>query len=182
MTLQPTAPREESPSLETIVLGGGCFWCLEGVFLRVRGVVSVESGYCNGHVIAPTYEQVCTGETGHAEVVKLGFDPREVSLRDLLTVFFTIHDPTTLNRQGNDVGTQYRSALYTFNAEQQKQAETAAQVFQSALKEKGYATITTEIASLDTFYYADDYHQQYLAKIPNGYCGLAGTGACYRPE
>jgi len=170
MTLQPTAPREESPSLETIVLGGGCFWCLEGVFLRVRGVVSVESGYCNGHVMAPTYEQVCTGETGHAEVVKLGFDPREISLRDLLTVFFTIHDPTTLNRQGNDVGTQYRSGIYVSS---DAQANVARAYMADLIKANPAleGRITTELCLLENYSAAEPMHHQYYDRFPTaGYC------------
>ena len=168
--------------LSRAVFGLGCFWGAERLFWELEGVYSTAAGYAGGITANPSYEDVCSGQTGHTEVVIVFFDPALIAYEQLLGAFWEAHDPTQGMRQGNDVGTQYRSALYTFNAEQQKQAETAAQVFQSALKEKGYATITTEIASLDTFYYADDYHQQYLAKNPNGYCGLAGTGACYRPE
>ena len=168
--------------LSRAVFGLGCFWGAERLFWEIEGVYSTAAGYAGGITANPSYEDVCSGQTGHTEVVIVFFDPALITYEQLLGDFWEAHDPTQGMRQGNDVGTQYRSALYTFNAEQQKQAETAAQVFQSALKEKGYATITTEIASLDTFYYADDYHQQYLAKNPNGYCGLAGTGACYRPE
>lgn len=168
--------------LSRAVFGLGCFWGAERLFWELEGVYSTAAGYAGGITANPSYEDVCSGRTGHTEVVIVFFDPALITYKQLLGAFWEAHDPTQGMRQGNDVGTQYRSALYTFNAEQQKQAETAAQVFQLALKEKGYATITTEIASLDTFYYADDYHQQYLAKNPNGYCGLAGTGACYRPE
>lgn len=168
--------------LSRAVFGLGCFWGAECLFWEIEGVYSTAAGYAGGITANPSYEDVCSGQTGHTEVVIVFFDPALIAYEQLLGAFWEAHDPTQGMRQGNDVGTQYRSALYTFNAEQQKQAETTAQVFQSALKEKGYATITTEIASLDTFYYADDYHQQYLAKNPNGYCGLAGTGACYMPE
>jgi len=165
-----------SARTETIVLGGGCFWCTEAVFDRVRGVLDVESGYSNGETVRPTYEQVCTGRTGHAEVVKVEFDPAQITLREILEIFFVVHDPTTLNRQGNDVGTQYRSAIYTFNDAQRQAAEASRSVYQKALAAKGLAAITTEIAPAGPFYFAEDYHQQYLAKNPAGYCGLGGTG------
>ena len=159
-----------------ITLGGGCFWCTEAVFVRVKGVTDVESGYCNGHVHQPSYEQVCEGNTGHVEVVQLRYDDAQLSLSQLLEVFFAVHDPTTLNRQGNDVGTQYRSAIYTNSDQQLALVQGTRAVFQSALTAADKGEITTEIAPLDTFYYAEDYHQQYLHKNPGGYCGLGDTG------
>lgn len=155
--------------LETIVLGQGCFWCADAIFRRVRGVQSVESGYANGHVDHPSYEAVCTGRTGHAEVVKLEFDPAVISLRDVLLIFFGTHDPTTLNRQGNDVGTQYRSGIYTSSAEQ---AETAQALLQELRDEGAYdAPIVTELAPLQSYWSAEDYHQDYFTHNPyQGYC------------
>ena len=149
---------------EVATLAGGCFWCLEAVYDQLRGVVSVESGYAGGHVKNPTYEAVCDGTTGHAEVVQLTFNPDEVSYRDLLDVFFTIHDPTTLNRQGNDIGTQYRSAVYTHSPEQERVAREAI----DDLKSQGVwpNPIVTEIAPIDTFYMAEDHHQEYFARNP----------------
>jgi peptide-methionine (S)-S-oxide reductase len=164
---------------EIATLAGGCFWCLEAVFDQLKGVSSVESGYMGGSSPKPTYEEVCGGRSGHAEVVQVTFDPEQVSFRDLLAVFFTIHDPTTLNRQGNDVGTQYRSAIYTYGDEQARAAAASKHAYQQALSASGHATITTAIAQAPEFYYAEDYHQQYLAKNPGGYCGIGGTGvAC----
>ena len=162
--------------MQTIVLGGGCFWCTEAVYKEVRGITDVESGYSNGETERPSYEQVCTGRTGHAEVVKLVYDPAQISLRQILEIFFVVHDPTQLNRQGNDAGTQYRSAIYTYGKEQAAAAAASKEAFEKALKAKGYGPITTEIRSAPEFYYAEDYHQQYLAKNPGGYCGLGGTG------
>jgi peptide-methionine (S)-S-oxide reductase len=160
-----------SEFLQTITLGGGCFWCTEAVFVRVRGVVDVESGYCNGQVRHPTYEQVCGGNTGHNEVVKLVFDPAQVSLRQLLEIFFAIHDPTTLNRQGNDVGTQYRSGIYFSTPVQQQLAQalihelTAARAFD--------APIVTEVLPLANYWPAEDYHQDYYEHHPQqGYCAF----------
>ena len=161
---------------ETITLGGGCFWCLEAVYEKVDGVTAVESGYSNGQVQRPSYEQVCSGNTGHAEVVRVSYDPTRICLRDILEIFFVIHDPTTLNRQGNDVGTQYRSGIYVYTPEQRRQAEASRDAYQRLLSKAGYGTITTEILDAPEFYYAEDYHQQYLAKNPHGYCGLGGTG------
>jgi peptide-methionine (S)-S-oxide reductase len=156
---------------ETIVLGGGCFWCTEAVFDRVRGIVDVENGYANGHLEHPSYEDVCTGQTGHAEVVKLEFDPAVIGLRDVLLIFFGTHDPTTLNRQGNDVGTQYRSGIYTGSA---AQAETARALLQELREEGAYdAPIVTEVEPLSSYWSAEDYHQDYFAKHPNqGYCAF----------
>ncbi|HSI49249.1 MAG TPA: peptide-methionine (S)-S-oxide reductase MsrA [Ideonella sp.] len=152
---------------QLITLAGGCFWCLEGVYEQVQGVLSVQSGYANGRVDDPSYEQVCAGTTGHAEVVQLRFDPAQVSLRELLEVFFVIHDPTTLNRQGNDVGTQYRSGIYV-NDEGQLPVcrEVLAEVRQAADK-----PVVTELQPLKRFWPAEDYHQHYFANHPGeGYC------------
>jgi len=161
---------------EVATLAGGCFWCLEAVYDQMRGVVSVESGYMGGKVENPSYRAVCTGTTGHAEAIQIHYDPTQVSFQDLLDVFFVIHDPTTLNRQGNDVGTQYRSAIYTYSPEQRRAAEASREAYQAALSAAGYGAITTEIRDAPEFYFAEDYHQQYLAKNPFGYCGLGGTG------
>ena len=162
---------------EVAVLGGGCFWCLEAVFEDVEGVESVESGYCGGQLARPTYEQVCEGGTGHAEVVKVTFDPAVVSYRTLLQIFFTIHDPTTRNRQGNDLGTQYRSGIYCTTPAQNAAALASRDAYQQRLGAARRGTITTEIVHpAPAFYYAEDYHQQYLAKNPDGYCGLGGCG------
>ena len=161
---------------EVATLGGGCFWCLEAVFKDLRGVRSVTSGYAGGHVPNPSYKQVCTGTTGHAEVVQIRFDPDELSYGDLLRVFFTTHDPTTEDRQGNDVGTQYRSALYVTDEVQRAEAEASLRAYQARLSAAGRGKITTEIREAPEFFYAEDYHQQYLAKNPDGYCGLGGCG------
>jgi peptide-methionine (S)-S-oxide reductase len=154
---------------ETATLGGGCFWCLEAVYQELKGVQLVESGYTGGHVPNPTYEQVCDGTTGHAEVVRLNFDPDVVSYREILEVFFTIHDPTTLNRQGNDVGTQYRSAIYTHSPQQQ---ETARQVI-AEMANVWDAPIVTEVSPAGAYYKAEDYHQNYFKQHPlQGYCAF----------
>ena len=157
--------------LQTITLGGGCFWCTEAVFVKVRGVTDVESGYCNGHVTKPSYEQVCSGDTGHNEVVKLVFDPAQISLREILEIFFVIHDPTTLNRQGNDAGTQYRSAIFFHSPEQKKVAED---VIAHMTRDKVWPSpIVTEVSAAQTFWIAEDYHQEYFARNPNqGYCAF----------
>jgi peptide-methionine (S)-S-oxide reductase len=156
-------------STEIATLAGGCFWCLEAVYGELRGVKNVVSGYAGGRVSNPTYKQVCTGTTGHAEVVQVEFDPEVVSFKELLKVFFTIHDPTTLNRQGADVGTQYRSAIFTHTPEQKEVAEQLiAELGQSGLWDD---PIVTEVSELDTFYPAEDYHQEYFANNPDqGYC------------
>ncbi|MEO8503467.1 MAG: peptide-methionine (S)-S-oxide reductase MsrA [Acidobacteriota bacterium] len=155
---------------EQITLGGGCFWCIEAVFDELRGVTRVESGYAGGQLANPTYREVCDGDTGHTEVVRVTFDPAEISLADLLGVFFVAHDPTTLNRQGADAGTQYRSAIYYLNAEQKQTAEAVMrEVASSALW--GKAPLTTELAPLGDFYPAEDYHRDYYRNNPNqGYC------------
>jgi peptide-methionine (S)-S-oxide reductase len=148
-------------NLQVATLAGGCFWCLEAVFDELKGVESVESGYSGGRVPNPTYHEVCDGDTGHAEVVQVTFDPAVVSYRDLLTVFFTVHDPTTLNRQGNDVGTQYRSAIFYHDENQKKIAEDAIAELEAA--RLWDAPIVTEIAPFEAFYRAEDYHQEYFA-------------------
>lgn len=154
---------------EQATLGGGCFWCLEAVFLELRGVTRVVSGYAGGHVVQPSYEQVCSGRTGHAEVVQVTFDPAELSYADLLRVFFTIHDPTTPDRQGNDVGPQYRSIILTHSDEQRHVAETVIKEIADAGIWDG--PIVTQIEPLQAFYPAEDYHQDYYANNPNaGYC------------
>ena len=146
---------------ETATLAGGCFWCLEAVFDNLQGVVSVESGYSNGKIINPTYQQVCSGDTGHAEVVRVNFDPGKITFREILEVFFTIHDPTTLNSQGNDFGTQYRSAVF-YNSPGQK--ATAEQLIAELTAKKAFgAPIVTEVTPAQTFYAAEDYHQEYFA-------------------
>jgi peptide-methionine (S)-S-oxide reductase len=155
----------------TITLGGGCFWCTEAVFVRVRGVLDVESGYCNGHVPNPTYEQVCEGTTGHVEVVRLRYDERVIDLRSLLEIFFTVHDPTTLNRQGNDVGTQYRSGIYT---ESEEDAEQARAFIEGLTQARAYPSpIVTEVQPLAMYSAAEAYHQDYFEHHPNqGYCAF----------
>ena len=158
-----------SNSVETITLGGGCFWCTEAVFVQVRGVVDVESGYSNGQVRQPSYEDVCTGTTGHNEVVKLVYDPVDISTREVLEIFFVIHDPTTLNRQGNDTGTQYRSGIYYSTAEQKTLADDMIrQMSQDKLFDK---PVVTEVEPLANYWPAESYHQDYFEKNPNqGYC------------
>jgi peptide-methionine (S)-S-oxide reductase len=154
---------------EVATLAGGCFWCLEAVYDLLKGVKSVESGYMGGKVVNPTYQQVCTGMTGHAEVVQVTFDPAEVSFKDILDVFFTIHDPTTLNRQGNDVGTQYRSAIFFHSPEQKAAAEQ--KIAELNATHLWNNPIVTEVTPAETFYVAEDYHQEYFANNPNqGYC------------
>ena len=152
-----------------ITLGGGCFWCTEAVFVRVQGVVDVESGYCNGHAQNPTYEQVCDGNTGHVEVVQLRYDPKTISLRELLEIFFVIHDPTTLNRQGNDVGTQYRSGIYLNLEADREVAKSVLEQVNKAMNGKA----VTELQTLDNYSAAEDYHQDYFENHPNqGYCAF----------
>ena len=158
-------------STEIATLAGGCFWCLEAVFLELKGVHGAKSGYTGGRRPNPTYEQVCSGTTGHAEVVQVTFDPSVISYRDLLDVFFTIHDPTTLNRQGNDSGTQYRSAIYTHSAEQEQTAKATIAEFTSA--KVWDDAIVTEVTPLDVFYPAENYHDNYFAQNPgNPYCAV----------
>ena len=161
---------------ETAIFGGGCFWCTEAVMKDVIGVESVESGYIGGTTQNPTYKEVCTGNTGHAEAVKVTYDADTISYAELLDMFLGTHDPTQLNRQGNDVGTQYRSGIYVENEAQATAAAASKGVYQQALSAKGLGPITSEIVEAGPFYFAEDYHQQYLAKNPGGYCGIGGTG------
>jgi len=162
--------------LRTAVVGMGCFWGAERVFWQADGVHSTAVGYAGGHTPNPTYEEVCSGKTGHTEAVQVVFDPARISYEEILKRFWENHDPTQHMRQGNDVGTQYRSAVYTTSPEQVAAVEATKAAFGERLRTKGYGEISTEVAPLGEFYYAEDYHQQYLAKVPNGYCGLGGTG------
>lgn len=171
--------RLEAPfpaGLEIAVFGLGCFWGAERKFWQLDGVYSTAVGYAAGHTPNPTYREVCSGGTGHSEVVQVVFDPKRVSYEELLRVFWESHNPTEGMRQGNDVGTQYRSGIYPTTPEQRRLAEASRELYQRALDKDGYGKITTEIVDAGPFYYAEDYHQQYLAKNPNGYCGLGGTG------
>jgi peptide-methionine (S)-S-oxide reductase len=173
--LEPPFP----PGTELALFGMGCFWGAERKLWQTPGVVSTAVGYAGGFTPNPTYEEVCSGLTGHAEVVRVAFDPSRVTYGDLLRVFWEGHDPTQGMRQGNDVGTQYRSAIYTSDEEQRRLADGSRRAYQKALLADGYGAITTELREAPEFYYAEDYHQQYLAKNPQGYCGLGGTGvAC----
>lgn len=162
--------------MEEIVVGLGCFWGAERLFWQLPGVYVTAVGYAGGVTPNPTYEEVCSGLTGHAEVVQVIYDPERVSLGDILRIFWESHDPTQGMRQGNDIGSQYRSVIYVTNASQQHQAEESKKHYARALAEAGKGEVTTEIAPLDHFYLAEEFHQQYLAKNPNGYCGLKGTG------
>jgi peptide-methionine (S)-S-oxide reductase len=163
--------------LETAIFGFGCFWGAERKFWELGdGIYTTAVGYAGGATPNPTYEEVCSGKTGHNEVVLVVFDPKKISYETLLKTFWENHNPTQGMRQGNDIGTQYRSGIYTFNAEQKKAAEASKAMFGAELKKKGYGAITTEIVEAPEFYFAEDYHQQYLAKNPYGYCGLGGTG------
>ena len=173
--LEPPFPE----GIEVAVFGLGCFWGAERLFWRAPGVYTTAVGYAGGFTPNPTYEEVCTGRTGHTEAVLVAFDPQQTSYEEILRIFWEGHDPTQGNRQGNDVGTQYRSAIYTFSPEQRAAAEASRGMYQEQLAQAGYGEISTEIADAGPFYYAEDYHQQYLHKVPNGYCGLGGTGvAC----
>jgi peptide-methionine (S)-S-oxide reductase len=162
--------------LEQAIFGLGCFWGAERKFWQQKGVYTTAAGYAGGFTKNPTYEQVCSGRTGHAEVVLVVFDPNQVSYEDLLKRFWENHDPTQGMRQGNDVGTQYRSAIYVTSDEQRAAAEASRDRYEAALKAQGFRPVTTEIKDAPPFFYAEDYHQQYLAKNPNGYCGIGGTG------
>jgi len=162
--------------LESIVFGLGCFWGAERRFWQLQGVYSTSVGYSAGYTPNPSYQEVCSGMTGHNEVVLVVFDPQRISLQSLLAVFWEAHDPTQGMRQGNDVGTQYRSGVYTTDANQHQQVLVSAGQYAERLKAAGFNGVTTEVQPLDAFYYAEEYHQQYLHKNPNGYCGLAGTG------
>jgi peptide-methionine (S)-S-oxide reductase len=165
--------------MEAAVFGLGCFWGEEKTFWEVPGVWSTSVGYAGGVTPHPTYEEVCSGRTGHAEVVRVVYDPAKVTYADLLKVFWEHHDPTQGMRQGNDRGSQYRSVILTTTPEQQDEAERSRKVYQQALNARGYGDITTAIEPLDSYYYAEDYHQQYLAKNPYGYCPLHATGVQY---
>src|SRR5919107_5979030 len=170
--LKPPFPE----GLETLVVGMGCFWGAERVFWQAPGVYTTAVGYAGGFTPNATYEEVCSGRTGHTEVVLVVFDPEKTSREEILKLFWEGHDPTQGMRQGNDVGTQYRSAIYVDSPEQRAAAEATRDAFAEGLKAAGYGEVTTEIADAGDFYYAEDYHQQSLAKVPNGYCGLGGTG------
>jgi peptide-methionine (S)-S-oxide reductase len=169
--------REPFPAgLESAVFGLGCFWGAERCFWELDGVFATAVGYAGGYTPNPTYQEVCSGQTGHNEVVRVIFDPAQISYAELLRVFWESHDPTQGMRQGNDTGTQYRSGIYTTSDEQQRLALQSKGDFQLLLQDGGYGEITTEVLPAGPFYYAEDYHQQYLAKNPGGYCGLGGTG------
>ena len=169
--------------MEEIVVALGCFWGAERVFWQAEGVHITEVGYAGGITPNPTYEETCSGKTGHTEVVRVVFDPAIISLGEVLKLFWESHDPTQGMRQGNDIGTQYRSAIYTTSDEQLADVRESQKAYQSALSAAGRGDITTEIKPLDAFYYAEDYHQQYLAKNPGGYCGIGGTGvSCPMPN
>jgi peptide-methionine (S)-S-oxide reductase len=173
--LQPPFPQ----GLELALFGMGCFWGAERLYWQAQGVYTTAVGYAAGFTPNPTYEEVCSGLTGHAEVVRVVFDPTKTSYEAMLRIFWESHDPTQGMRQGNDVGTQYRSGIYTHSQAQCRAAEASRDTYQKGLAEVGYGVITTEIAEAPEFYYAEGYHQQYLAKNPGGYCGLGGTGvAC----
>lgn len=171
-----------APPYQQAIFGMGCFWGAERRFWQTPGVFTTAVGYAGGVTPNPSYEEVCSGATGHSEVVLVVFDPALVAYEELLRVFWEAHDPTQGMRQGNDVGTQYRSVIYTFGDVQLDAARRSQLAFQQALEASGYGGITTEIRSAPPFYYAEHYHQQYLAKVPNGYCGLGGTGVCLPME
>lgn len=175
ITQQPIQP-PFAENLQQAIFAMGCFWGAERRFWQQEGVVSTAVGYAGGFTPNPTYEEVCSGYTGHTEVVLVVYDPEKISYSDLMKVFWESHDPTQGMRQGNDRGTQYRSAIYCTDQNQLDQALASAESVQNLLQEKGYGEITSEICQAPSFYYAEDYHQQYLAKNPNGYCGLRGTG------
>ncbi len=170
--LKPPFPE----GLEELVVAMGCFWGAERVFWSLPGVYTTAVGYAGGYTPNPTYEEVCSGRTGHTEAVLVVFDPKQISREAVLRAFWEGHDPTQAMRQGNDVGTQYRSAILYRDEEQKAAAEASRAAYAKELKQAGYGEIATEIAPLDDFYYAEDYHQQYLDKVPGGYCGLGGTG------
>jgi peptide-methionine (S)-S-oxide reductase len=174
--LEPPFPE----GIEVAYFALGCFWGAERLFWELDGVYTTAVGYMNGTTPNPTYEEVCTAKTGHAEAVLVAFDPQKISYADLLKVFFEEHDPTQGMRQGNDVGTQYRSGIYFANDAQKATAEMARDAYDQALRAAGHEPVTTEVEPAGPFYYAEDYHQQYLHKVPNGYCGLAGTGVSCR--
>ena len=170
--LKPPFPEQ----MEQAVFGLGCFWGAERKFWQLEGVYTTAVGYAAGYTPNPTYKEVCSGLTGHNEVVLVVYDPKVISYQDLLKVFWESHNPTQGMRQGNDTGTQYRSGIYTYTQEQQEQAKASLQTYNQELAKAGYGAITTEVLEAPEFYYAEDYHQQYLGKNPNGYCGFGGTG------
>ena len=177
---QPITP-PFSDHLELADFGLGCFWGAERIFWSLDGVDATAVGYMGGYTPNPTYEEVCSGMTGHTEAVRVIFDSKKISYEELLRVFWESHNPTQGMRQGNDLGTQYRSAVYTHNETQRKLALSSKDIYQLNLSEKSFGLITTEISNAESFYYAEDYHQQYLAKNPNGYCGIGGIGIDFRP-
>ena len=177
-SIQPPFPS----TCESAVFGVGCFWGAERIFWQQDGVHTTAVGYAGGLTPNPTYEEVCSGLTGHNEVVLVVFEPAEVTYETLLGLFWEAHDPTQGMRQGNDVGTQYRSGIYTFNDAQAKAAKRSLKHYGATLKEAGYGAVTTEIVPSPEFYYAEEYHQQYLARNPNGYCGLGGTGILFKDD
>jgi peptide-methionine (S)-S-oxide reductase len=168
--------------IEVVYLGMGCFWGAERLFWQQSGVWTTAVGYAGGYTPNPTYEEVCSGATGHTEIVLVAFDPEVISLEALLTLFWESHNPTQGMRQGNDRGTQYRSAIYTTSEQQRELAKTSLLQYQKALDEGNLGRVTTEVKTAPAFYYAETYHQQYLAKNPEGYCGLGGTGICMPPS
>ncbi len=175
-TLGGALKAEVPPGAEEIILAMGCFWGVERVFWRLPGVISTAAGYAGGITPNPTYEEVCSGRTGHTEVVRVVFDPAQISLDEILKAFWEGHDPTQGMRQGNDIGTQYRSAIYWTREAQRDAVGASAAIYGQALRAAGRGAITTEIREAGPFYYAEGYHQQYLAKNPDGYCGIGGTG------
>lgn len=178
---QSSLTAEPDQGCQQILLGMGCFWGAERLFWQLDGVVSTSVGYSGGFTVNPTYEEVCSGQTGHTEVVRVIFDTNVISLQQLLRTFWEKHDPTQGMRQGNDLGTQYRSAIYVFSEEQLQIASDSKEQYQALLgNDKG--SITTDILPAGKYYFAENYHQQYLAKNPNGYCGIGGTGVCFPPQ
>lgn len=170
---------EWSDSYQQAMFGLGCFWGAERFFWQLDGVVVTSVGYAAGDTLDPSYQEVCSGLTGHNEVVRIVFDPQVISYQQLLEAFWQAHNPTQGMRQGNDTGSQYRSGIYTYSDQQMELAETSKEHYQQVITQSGYAEITTETIAAPTFYFAEDYHQQYLAKNPGGYCGLGGLGLCY---
>jgi len=171
---------KQSTSINSIIFGAGCFWGVERKFWSLPGVIMTSVGYAGGDHLDPTYELVCTGITGHAEVVKVDYDPLQISLMDLLKVFWECHDPTQGMRQGNDIGNQYRSVCYCDDSNSMEISKASMEKYQESLKEMGLGNITTEIKSNQMYFFAEEYHQQYLDKNPNGYCGIGGTGCEFK--
>lgn len=168
-----------APDYQQAMFGLGCFWGAERLFWQLEGVVITSVGYAGGDKLEPTYQEVCSGVTGHNEVVRVIFNPKVISYQQLLEAFWQAHNPTQGMRQGNDIGSQYRSGIYTYDEEQASLASASKAHYQTLLSEAGHGAITTEVLEAPEFYFAEDYHQQYLAKNPNGYCGLGGLGLCY---